>query len=247
MQVVHVILISKILCFVFHFFIVNSTDSSLNLSWLKRPAQGLYFLLSTDVVNTMLVSISLVCSSAQQETQKNKFFSYIPIWCNLIRFYDFALTSAKSHIALLTFEPFFIYIFYSYFIFFLFGIQSRYRNRVWRIKLLYFASRYVTSFTETQVLWRGQHGQGKLPALFIRLHAGTHQNSLQATLVLQEVKRRKQLELLCIRSEIYTLCNTRNTPPPLLDVTIQQNRLGAREHLRSKMFHSLTHAATGRS
>ena len=70
----HVILIGTILCFVFHFLIVKSTDSSLNISWLKRPAQGLYFVLSTDVVNTMLVSISIVCSSAQQETRKNTFF-----------------------------------------------------------------------------------------------------------------------------------------------------------------------------
>ena len=150
----HVILIGKILCFVFHFFIVKSTDSSLNLSWLKRPPQGLYFVLSTDVVNNMLISIILVCSSAQQETEKQ-----------------------------------ILYIYYLIYFYFLFGIQSKYRNRVEDQTgqlLLYFTSRYVTSFAETQVLWRGQHGQGKLPALFIRLYTGTHQNSLQTTLVLHE-------------------------------------------------------------
>ena len=100
----HVILISKGLCFVFHFFIVKRTPSSLNLQWLKRLAQVLYFVLSTDVVNTMLVSISLVHSSAVQVTEKNK--SFLVHTYLVTSYFVTSHPPVQSHITLLILEQF---------------------------------------------------------------------------------------------------------------------------------------------
>jgi len=128
--------------FALSFFIVKSMDSSLNFSWLKRPAQGLYFVLSIDVLNTMLVSISLVCNSKQQKHRKIIFFgTYLlgDILSDFVTLHSPELTHT-SHFLHSNLFFYLFYLFYYYFFilfyFILFGMQSKYINRVWRIKLV---------------------------------------------------------------------------------------------------------------